>query len=137
MRICLLLVAACVVGCDNALAPPRAGDQFALVSIGQSLVPVLGGSGNAIVADTLRFRAGAEHELIVEHHVVEESSGIRTARTWEETYVVVSGGVLEWHCPINALCASGSKLARLKGDMLEISYPDSQMPSERYRRFAR
>lgn len=136
MRIRLLIVAFCVAGCDDALAPPRPGDQFALVSIGGAPVPVVRGAESTI-ADTLTFRGGLEHELIAEHHVVVESSGTRTASTWQETYHVSSGGGLERRCPINALCADNSKLARLEGDELEISYPNSQMPSERYRRFAR
>jgi hypothetical protein len=129
-----------MTGCGDPITPipigpvPSAGEQFVLESIGGSPPPIERGPESRVLADTVAVLAPSWNERLLEHRVAYELSGERQHAVYQEAWHVKGNDVMEWRCPINALCSFSVKEARVRAGRLEISYPDSDHPTEVYRR---
>jgi hypothetical protein len=124
-----------LTGCAETTAPvPNAGHRFVLESVGGSPLPIQSGPNIRQIADTLSFLPSTLNERVVEHRSVYELSGELQQSVFQEVWRVKNADVLEWRCPINALCTFAVKEARVRAGQLEITYPGSDLPAEVYRR---
>ena len=135
-RICFSTVLALIlIGCAETTAPvPTAGQRFVLESVGGSPLPVQSGAGIRQIAETLSFMPSSANERVTEHRSVYELSGELQQSVFQRVWQVKSEDVLEWHCPINALCSYTVMQARVRAGRLEITSPGTDAPAQVYRR---
>ena len=135
-RICFSTVLVLVLlGCADSTAPvPTAGQRFVLESVGGSPLPIQSGPSIRQIAETLSFMPSSAGERVTEHRSVYELSGVLQQSVSQRVWHVRSEDVLEWRCPINALCSYTVMEARLRAGRLEITSPGTEAPAQVYRR---